>query len=380
MPHVDEGTLHAYLDGAIDALAEAHALPPGVTRASVDAHLAACRECRALLDAERDVRERAGIVLQHAAPPFAEAPAFEHVVPGRRRRGVPLAWAATIMLAAGAGWWGRELYDTPAMQQVTQQAPAPEAQVAPAVTEEAAPPPSLTPQVAQSTRSAAGAGVAADAAVAAPERAEMVQREEQAVTEPVASVAAAPAPPSAEGSGAAAERRLAASPPPPAPMAQSFAGGTAQAGVQGVLEATRSDTVQWHALAGSAAQLAARDALHLPGGSEPELSTAAFIGYTVVRTQQRIDGERVDIVTVQPSALRLDAIIVTGADARSSAKPESEPMRRESTVQVTATRMLAGGVAEVQLRMPDDGRLVAVRGRLPLERLELFARTLVPLP
>src|SRR3989442_11997677 len=43
MSHVDEGTLHAYLDGA---------LPPG-ERSQVDAHLAECRDCRERLAAAR---------------------------------------------------------------------------------------------------------------------------------------------------------------------------------------------------------------------------------------------------------------------------------------------------------------------------------------
>lgn len=113
MQHVDEGVLHAYLDGAIDSLAAAGALPRGVTPAEVQAHLRSCADCRALLERERALRADAGAILQAAAldevdvPPFP----FEEVEPAarRRRRGLPVAWAASVVLALGAGWWGNAM-------------------------------------------------------------------------------------------------------------------------------------------------------------------------------------------------------------------------------------------------------------------------------
>lgn len=114
MPHVDEGILHAYLDGALDALREAGALPQGTTRESIDAHLAGCADCRALLEAERTIRTRAGAVLDAAAPvvdvpPFSELVAASRARP-RRRRAWPLAWAASVLLAVGAGYWGSTIF------------------------------------------------------------------------------------------------------------------------------------------------------------------------------------------------------------------------------------------------------------------------------
>jgi len=113
MPHVDEGLLHAYLDGALDALAEAGALPHGTTRQSIEAHIAVCADCRALLDAERALRTRAGAVLDAAAPvvvvpPFNELFGAQRVRRPRRRVW-PLAWAASLLLAVGAGWWANML-------------------------------------------------------------------------------------------------------------------------------------------------------------------------------------------------------------------------------------------------------------------------------
>jgi hypothetical protein len=68
MQHIDEGTLHAYLDGALDALAAADALPPGVTTADVQSHLRRCDDCRALLERERLIRADAGLVLHDVSP------------------------------------------------------------------------------------------------------------------------------------------------------------------------------------------------------------------------------------------------------------------------------------------------------------------------
>jgi len=66
MSHVDEGTLHAYLDGEL----------PSVERAALEAHLADCATCRENLTDERALRERATAVLGSARP--AERPAPPH--------------------------------------------------------------------------------------------------------------------------------------------------------------------------------------------------------------------------------------------------------------------------------------------------------------
>src|SRR5439155_15691994 len=49
MSHVDEGTLHAYLDGEL----------PSSERVALEAHLAQCATCRAGLEEERALRARA---------------------------------------------------------------------------------------------------------------------------------------------------------------------------------------------------------------------------------------------------------------------------------------------------------------------------------
>ena len=97
MSHVDDGTLHAYLDGE---------LPP-VERARLEAHVAECAACRTRLDEERALIERASGLLGLAQPPERAAPPLHQL---RRpsvvwRLRVPVAWAATVLLALGIGYY-----------------------------------------------------------------------------------------------------------------------------------------------------------------------------------------------------------------------------------------------------------------------------------
>jgi hypothetical protein len=101
MSHVDEGTLHAYLDGEL----------PSAERAALEAHLAGCATCRANLTDERTLRERATSVLGAARPAERPAPPLEQLrrepqrSPWRVRRS--FAWAASIALALGLGYYMR---------------------------------------------------------------------------------------------------------------------------------------------------------------------------------------------------------------------------------------------------------------------------------
>jgi len=109
MSHVSEGALHAYLDGALDEL------PPTEAEA-IREHLDACTECAQRLEAERSVRTSAHAILGLAAPDI-EIPSLEelraYVERTRPRRPVTgrihrLGWAASIVIAVGAGWMLRE--------------------------------------------------------------------------------------------------------------------------------------------------------------------------------------------------------------------------------------------------------------------------------
>ncbi len=98
MSHVDDGTLHAYLDGELTP----------VESERLDAHLAACLACRARLEEERALIERASKLLSRAVPPTPEraAPPLHELRRPRVawRLRMPIAWAATVLMAVGLGW------------------------------------------------------------------------------------------------------------------------------------------------------------------------------------------------------------------------------------------------------------------------------------
>ena len=101
MSHVDEGTLHAYLDGEL----------PSGERAALEAHVAQCVICRGTLAEERALLERASALLASARPVERAAPPFEQLrsVPKRSpwQVRVPIAWAASIAVALGIGYFFR---------------------------------------------------------------------------------------------------------------------------------------------------------------------------------------------------------------------------------------------------------------------------------
>jgi anti-sigma factor RsiW len=99
MSHVDEGALHAYIDGE---------LPPA-ERVSLETHVAACSACRARLADERALVERASQLLGLAQPLERPAPPLHTLrqPPGRQRLRLPLAWAASIALALSVGYYLR---------------------------------------------------------------------------------------------------------------------------------------------------------------------------------------------------------------------------------------------------------------------------------
>jgi len=109
MSHVDDGTLHAYLDGE---------LSPAEVQ-GVEAHLAQCPACRGRLDEEHALITRAGELLALAAPPDRELPPFRagDMKPLTRlwwKVRLPLAWAATVAIALGIGTYlGRGVEQVP---------------------------------------------------------------------------------------------------------------------------------------------------------------------------------------------------------------------------------------------------------------------------
>lgn len=122
MRHVTDGELHAFLDGALDLL-------PDRRGEEVRAHVLECPACRERLQDEESVRSRAAEILGEPEVRSVALPTFEELrgraearnVPEETRgeiryrgplRGMPLAWAATVVLALGVGWMGGQVWRT----------------------------------------------------------------------------------------------------------------------------------------------------------------------------------------------------------------------------------------------------------------------------
>jgi hypothetical protein len=111
MSHVDDGELTAYADGAYPAD------DPVALR--IAAHLSTCGNCRTRLEQNHELRDRAAEILAFATPAIVAAPSFETLQAQAatptltRRRTFPLAWAASVILAIGLGWFGRGIWQEP---------------------------------------------------------------------------------------------------------------------------------------------------------------------------------------------------------------------------------------------------------------------------
>jgi putative zinc finger protein len=102
MSHVDDGQVHAYLDGEL----------PQADAWRFEAHVAECPACRGRLEEARALITRASELLALAGPPARDIPPFRagEVRPPARpswRVPQPLAWAASVVLALAAGWYLR---------------------------------------------------------------------------------------------------------------------------------------------------------------------------------------------------------------------------------------------------------------------------------
>ena len=125
MSHIAEGLLHAHLDGA---------LGPGEQLLWTEAarHLEVCEDCRRRLEEAREIREAASALLAGATVQPAARPGFDALVAEAAARREPvkaasmsrtepstsrrwwaspmkLAWAASLVLAVGAGWISRQV-------------------------------------------------------------------------------------------------------------------------------------------------------------------------------------------------------------------------------------------------------------------------------
>ncbi len=107
MSHVDDGALHAYLDGALESF-------PATEADRIRSHLESCEACSQRLEEERQLRAEASTILAGASadagdmPPFEELRARAQARERTRRPGAGrigrLAWAASLVIGLGSGW------------------------------------------------------------------------------------------------------------------------------------------------------------------------------------------------------------------------------------------------------------------------------------
>ena len=339
MSHVDDGTLHAYLDGE---------LSPAEVQ-GVEAHLAQCPACRGRLDEERALITRAGELLALAAPPDRELPPFRagDMKPLTRlwwKVRLPLAWAATVAIALGIGTYlGR------GVEQVPQAPTASDTQ-----------PLELR-------------------ALQAPISSDTVQRESRAERRGAARTPRAA--PAAPAPAARRETEMAATPaPPPAPQAAFVM-------VDGALveKASRISLDSARALLGA-------DPLAVPGAPIRTIYRAREIGYSaVVIVEQALDSSTViEVVNGRRSPLALDAVVVTGAaapraQADSVSVPERAPLGRARIADSLAAAPAAKAAARLERDETQNRGLrrlgdleVRVSGPLPSDSLGKLLQLVQP--
>ena len=351
MSHVDDGTLHAYLDGEL-APAEAQ---------GVDAHLAQCPACRERLDVERALIARAGELLALAAPPERELPPFRagHVKPPARawwQVRQPLAWAATVVVALGIGTYlGTGLEQLRKSERAADAEPVrPSALEAPLSSERA------RRESRVAVRGAARKPPAAQPAVpapATPNRADDVAQQRDA---PVA----------AHAEGAAY--------PVPAPAPQ--------AGVVSI--DARRDVLKGAPITlDTARMLLGRDPFAVPGAPIRAVYRARELGYSaVVILEQTLDSSTViEVVNRRRSPFALDEVVVAAAPADSlSARGRAQPGRARvvDTLALAPAAKAAGRLAPYETRNWEQRRLdnleIRISGPLPNDSLQKLLQLVQP--
>ncbi len=101
MPHLDEGHIHALLDGELTA----------AEREVAEEHLRACAECQQLVTEARSLFAEADRLVEALTPPATRGQAARQPTgSGSRPKNYQwLAWAATVVIAVGLGYSGSEL-------------------------------------------------------------------------------------------------------------------------------------------------------------------------------------------------------------------------------------------------------------------------------
>lgn len=355
MSHVDEGLLHALLDGALEGSAE---LP------DIEGHLEHCAECRARLAEARTLRDRTAGLLDGVPagdivmPPFAEVvarrgPRTKRPTVFRMNRLAGLGWAATIALAVGIGWLARGSFQTPRSTDRPMVASAPAEQ--PAEPEAAR---QLQTDVAASEERESVGGVSAatrgasesrqevQAAPTAPPAAEpavVADLAEGAVTgEPVAAAKAGRGEPDRADEAADVVQIAAEAPAPSRLQAEAARRERTAANEMTARDLVEGGTWQ-ESDAESAAAYLTTAVLSVPGVDIRRVETGVVFGEAAVRVTQQVGRDSLVIVQYRtPDAEALSGL-AAGIDAAGAGYPVA--LRRSGV-----TALLRGSVTTDSLR------------------------------
>jgi putative zinc finger protein len=346
--HVDEGTLHSYLDGE---------LAPEEAR-GVAAHLTQCAACRNRLDEERALIARAGELLALATPPDRQTPPFRagDLKPPARlwwRVRVPLAWAATVVLALGIGMYvgggapvrpdGEPVADGYA--DLAARAPLASA-IAPDTAAATSPVPRPAPQRARAAPASSSALPATPAPPAPP--APLAARERRQVR------AAAPLAAWAQGDTLAEV------------IARDSVRAEAARADEGVLVAATAESAPVSLSLDSARALLGQDPVALPELPIRAVRRERAIGETVVVVEQELDSATViELRERRPVPAALEAVVVSGA---AESQAFRERAAQDSVAAGKARFRAAAPPALLRADSPSALRQAQGRGRIVREQ------------
>lgn len=384
MQHVDEGRLHAWLDGELPP-----AGPEGAR--SLERHLDECAACRARAAEERRIRDDASSILRRADPVEHPAPGvipFPAPAPARRtaRPWVALGWAASVLIALGIGWMARPEPDAPIAINTPSRPPAPAADATGAETAAQAAPAVQSAPVASTgvTRSLPANPAPREERVArptVPPVAVMVPSADPAAPPPAPPVAYAeplptPPPPMPEPPPPPVAMTIPPPPPPPAPVEAAADLGAGTMTVRGRVTDARGQGVAGATV--TVPTLAARTVtaadgsytLSVPASSDTVQVVAARIG--MARQSRSLVAQPESARTVDfalaPEAVGLEGVVVTreGAGRRASRTPAAALASPKSG----GTTWTAVERAEAERAL---GRTLVTVPNLALLRIELGA-------
>jgi len=381
MSHVDDGTLHAYLDAELSP----------VQSQDVEAHIAQCPGCRDRLEEERALIARADELLGLAAPPDRATPPFRPGDPEPPVRlwwrvRLPLAWAATVVLALGAGMYfgPRALQrEQPAVDQRTGDLAA-KSTLPPAAAPENGATSRAAPLPVRRTRAPAATSAVVERKSGAKDKSM------EAVVADRASTAEAARPETAVALRARDERAAGALQQPvprpalaPSPVRADQERAPAVAGMVGQYALTGSPVTL-----DSARALLGTDPYAVPDLPVRGIYRARLIGYSaVVVVQQALDSSTaIDVITGRQAPLSLQAVVVTGAARSDTAQPAERALlgRAAAAPDSLAAAERRAEAAPVRARgaaanRPATALVFEVRGPLSPDSLAALQRRLQPL-